>query len=88
MAMIMRQSVLGGMKRYVLVRWKKRWPIVPVTPFFVASWAMTADPYKVHRQLHRTVIGAVILSLLEFCSHFDGEAKIEKIPKGDSRRAI
>jgi hypothetical protein len=59
-----RQSVLGGVKSYLLVRWKKRWPIAAVTPFFVVSWAMTADPYKVHQQLRRTVIGAVIFVVL------------------------
>ena len=59
-----RQSVLGGVKSYLLVRWKKRWPIVAVAPFFVVSWAMTADPYKVHQQLRRTVIGAVIFVVL------------------------
>ena len=59
-----RQGVLGGVKSYLLVRWKKRWPIVTVTPFFVVSWAMTADPYKVHQQLRRTVIGAVIFVIL------------------------
>jgi hypothetical protein len=56
----MLQSALRGTKCYLLVRWKKRWPIVPVVPFFVISWAVTADPYKVHQQLHRVVIGAVI----------------------------
>ena len=60
MAVTMRQSVLDGVKSYLLIRWKKRWPIVPLVPFLVVSWAATADPYRVHRQLHRTVIGAVI----------------------------
>jgi hypothetical protein len=60
MAVTMHQRALEGLKRYVLVRWKKRWPIVPLVPFSVAGWAMTADPYKVHRLFHRTVIGAVI----------------------------
>jgi hypothetical protein len=60
MAGTMPQSVLGSVKSYALVRWKKRWPIVPLVPFSVVSWAMTVDPYKVHRLLHKTVIGAVI----------------------------
>jgi hypothetical protein len=33
---------------------------VPLVPFSAVSWAMTVDPYKVHRLLHKTVIGAVI----------------------------
>jgi hypothetical protein len=57
----MRQSVLGGMKSYLLIRWKKRWPIVPVASFSVVTWAMTADQYKVHQQLRRAVVGAAIL---------------------------
>jgi hypothetical protein len=59
-ALAMRQSVLGSVKSYLFVRWKKRWPIVVVTPFFVVSWAIAADPFKVHQQLHRAVILAVI----------------------------
>jgi hypothetical protein len=55
-----RQSVLGGVKSYLLGRWKRRWPIVPLVPFSVVGWAMTADQSKVHQQLHRTVVGAVI----------------------------
>jgi hypothetical protein len=71
----MRQSVLGGVKGYLLVRWKKRWPIVPVVPFFVVSWAMTADQYKVHQQLHRTVVGAVIfiVAVILFPFRWGGE---------------
>ena len=59
-AMTTRQSVLDGVKSYLLVRWKKRWRIVPLVPIVVFGWAMTADQYKVHQQLHRAVIGAVI----------------------------
>jgi len=59
-AMTTRQTLLSGVKSYLLVRWKKRWPIVAVTPIFIVSWAMTADPFKVHQQLHRAVILAAI----------------------------
>lgn len=33
---------------------------MPLVPFSVVGWAMTADQSKVHQQLHRTVVGAVI----------------------------
>ena len=59
-----RQGVLGGVKSYLLVRWKKRWHIVPLVPLLVLGWAMTADQYKVHRLLHRTVIGAAVFTVL------------------------
>jgi hypothetical protein len=55
-----RQSAIGGVKSYLLVRWKKRWPIVPLVPLSVVGWAMTADQDKVHQLLHRTVVGAGI----------------------------
>ena len=73
--MTMRQSVIGRMKSYLLVRWKTRWPIVPVVPFLLVSWAMTADQYKVHRQLHRTVVGAVIfiVAVILFPFRWGGE---------------
>jgi len=58
------QSVKGVVTRYLLVRWKKRWPIVTVTPFVVLSWIMTADPSKVHQLLRRTLVGAVIFDVL------------------------
>ena len=56
----MHKSVLDSMKSYLLVRWKKRWPSVVVTPVFIVIWAMTADPFKVHQQFQRAVILAVI----------------------------
>jgi hypothetical protein len=56
--------MLGNVKSYVLVRWKKRWPIVPLVPFVVAGCAMTADPDKVHRLFHLTVAGAAIFVLV------------------------
>jgi hypothetical protein len=65
-----RKGLLAGVKSYLLVRWKKRWPIVPLTPFSVAGWAMTADPYKVHRLFCRTVVGAVIFVVVVFLFPF------------------
>jgi hypothetical protein len=60
MATKVREGVLREVKGYVFVRWKKRWPIVPLVPFLVASWAMTADAHRVHLLIHRTIAGAVI----------------------------
>ena len=60
----MNERVVGGVKGYLLIRWKKRWPVVPVSTFFIAFWAITADQYKVHQQLHTTVVGAVIFIMV------------------------
>jgi hypothetical protein len=54
--------MLGSLERYFLVRWKKRWRIVPVVPIILIGWALTADKYKVHQQLHRAVIGALVFT--------------------------
>jgi hypothetical protein len=70
-----RQGTLGILKSYLLVRWKKRWPIVPLVPFVVAGWAGTHDQYIVHQQLHRAVIGAVafVVFVILFPLRWGGE---------------
>jgi uncharacterized membrane protein len=48
------------MNDYFLVRWKKRWPIVPFTAILILIWWMLADRKKVHE----IVLGAVIFVIV------------------------
>jgi hypothetical protein len=47
----MRQSALGGVKNYLLVRWKKRWPIVPVTAICILLWTAVGERRRMYETL-------------------------------------
>jgi hypothetical protein len=57
------RSAVDGVTNYFVVRWKKRWPIVPATAIWVLLWALT-DEKRVHGTVHRTVVGAVIFVIV------------------------
>ena len=58
--MPMREGVVGGMKSYLVVRWKKRWHIVPIVVFFVLAVTMINKVSDVHQPLHRIVVGVLV----------------------------
>ena len=62
------------MKKYLLVRWKKRWPIVPVAAImaFFCAWTKSVSNEKDTRGC---VLGAVIFVVVAilFPFHWGGE---------------
>jgi len=68
------RSAVGSVTNYFVVRWKKRWPILPAAVVWVLLWTVI-DEKRAHGTVHETIVGAAIFVIVGilFPLHWGGE---------------